>query len=306
MIKNKKDYFLNECPISRNEGLVRRSILGKDLFKLYESYHGKKIDEKYFKIDEEQKIYELYSEESGLIWYSPLFLGDGSYYKHLEKTFPWYYNPASWDKSKCLEDAVMLNPDWVVEIGCGDGWLLSRIQSHGIDCMGIEVNENAVDQCSSQGLSVITPDTDLKPKKGNGILCLLQTIEHLNDPLNIVSNYLNKLNPKYLIISAPCFESILGHSEDPLSWPPHHATSWSEKSMKYLGEKLGITLHSIDYSRLTFDQFRGCVSQQHNGRLFGLPNIPNKPFDKFFYWAGKLYGSHWATRSHSIYACFKC
>ena len=292
------------CPLSGKDGVVRRQITGRDLFQLYGSYFGQPIDIEHFDIADSQIITEFYSPDSGLIWYSPRILGDGNYYKHLNEVYPWYYNPASWDKSKCLEDAINLNPDWVVEIGSGDGWLLSKLQKQGIDCFGVEINDDAANHCRAKGLAVFKPQDDFQIPAGNGILCLLQTIEHLEDPLNTVRQYLDKFRPKHLIISGPCFKSLLGHTEDPLAWPPHHATSWSEKSMRYLGKKLGASFHSVEYSKLSFQQFRECVRRQRARQLFEAPHIPSAPFDHLLYWVGKVTRKHWATRAHSIYVRF--
>lgn len=293
------------CPLSGIPGRIRRSLTGQEIFSLYSSYHGIPLDKMHFCLPPELIINEYYSEESGLVWYHPRKLGNGAYYDHLSKTFPSYYNPGSWDKKECLKLICEQRPDWVVEVGSGDGWLLDRFLANDIDAYGIEINEESIRNCRRRGLKVVAPNTPFHPPEGVGVLCLLQTLEHLDDPLMVMQEYVQKFQPRYIHLSAPCFETLLGLTSDPLCWPPHHATSWSEKAMFNLGRKIGYECVSTTYSPITFTGFQLQQIKEPGAKFFLLPHIPGGLYGRIVFISKRIFGKSWSLRGHSIYTTFE-
>lgn len=301
----KKDKNSPNCPISGKPGEVRRSMTGKEIFDLYETYQLYAIKKEHFCIPFDAVVKEYYSEESGLVWYHPRQLGDGAYYAHLAEVNPGYYNPESWDKVECLNLLTEQRPDWVVEVGSGDGWLLDRLTGNGINAFGIEINAESSKRCRARGLKVLNPNDHFEPLQGNGILCLLQTLEHLDCPLQVMEDYVEKFHPRYIHLSAPCYESLLGHTSDPLAWPPHHATSWSERAMHCLGDKLGYTNISTSYSPLRYAEFAWKQKKEPAGKFFLLPRFPGGKLGRIAFTASRLFKKPWNTRAHSIYSVFE-
>jgi SAM-dependent methyltransferase len=227
-------------------------------------------------------------------------LGDGGYYTTLARIYPWYYNPGSWDKQTTLKLLTGTKATGVVEIGCGDGWLLAQLREHGLKAIGVEINPKEVESARKNGLSVFFPDEVSSETSSVDWLCLLQTIEHVENPVAFIKGYIDKFKPRSLIISAPCFESLLGFTKDPLSWPPHHATAWSKKAFETLGLALGFSVVKTAYSPLSYDEFCNRVRMEGANKLPGLPRIPSGRIGRYLFRAAQKIGLHWAVRGHSI------
>lgn len=288
------------CPLCGETGERRRRMTGAQLLSLYRSYLGKEFAADDFAVPPHQPIQEYFSAKCGLMFYSPGILGDGRYYARLHATYDWYYNPGSWDKRVTLAQIEELKPDWVVEVGCGDGWLLAAIQDAGIPAIGIEANEDAVRSCRARGLRVYRPQDEFAPPPGAGLLCLLQTIEHLDSPLETLAAYLRRTQPRHVLLSAPCHESLLGHTSDPLVWPPHHLTSWSERSLRTLADKTGCVLEKTLYSPLTYEELESRLAREKERRFAGLSFFPRGRLGRFVFRLRRRLGFHWCQRGHSI------
>ena len=290
----------NRCPLTGEPGRLRRRRNAAELASSYASYFGTALPshvvEKYFK--SEVAEYELSS--SGLRWYAPSELGDGEYYSTLAEIYPWYYRPGSWDKLVALEIIEKTKPGLVVEIGSGSGWFLSRLREHNIRSFGVEINASEVKTSRELGLSVYFPDEVPTGQPRADWLCLFQTVEHVSDPAGFLKNYITQFNPRRLLLTAPCFESVLGHAKDPLSWPPHHATAWSKKSFETLAKLLNFEVTDVQYSPLDYELFELYLQREGRRKLPGLPYFPTRRPGRLLFRICKKLGFNWATRGHSI------
>lgn len=96
----------------------------------------------------------------------------------------------------------------VLDIGCGDGELLSWLTRHRmVDGRGIEISQSGVSLCVASGLSVIQgdADTDLSdyPDKAFDYVVLSQTLQAMRDPKKVL-NELVRIS-RYAIVSVPNF-----------------------------------------------------------------------------------------------------
>lgn len=84
----------------------------------------------------------------------------------------------------------------VLEIGCGKGTFLAWMQARGLDCDGVEYSESAERDRQFTGTIHYGPmeDLDLPPASYDAIF-LLNTIEHLADPLAVVEKVQRMLRP---------------------------------------------------------------------------------------------------------------
>jgi hypothetical protein len=288
------------CPLTGKPGRVIRQRKPTELAESYASYCGASLPaqtiNKYFA----SEVTEYYLESSGLRWYTPCNLGDGEYYSTLASIYPWYYNPGSWDKLAALEIIANGHFAQVVEIGSGSGWFLSRLKERNIESFGVEINSQEVETCREQGLKVYFPDEVPAANSSVDCLCLFQTIEHVSDPAVFLKGYTQRFNPRELVLSAPCFQSLLGFTKDPLSWPPHHATAWSKKAFETLAELLGYRVVNALYTPLSFDELEARLQREGSRKLPGLPPIPNGRLGRYAFKVAQKLGFHWACRGHSI------
>jgi len=290
------------CPLTKAKGDLLRVRQPGELFTSYEKYLGQAFPETFKPIYFKEPVYEFESKVSGVRWYDPGLLGNGEYYSALEKTYSWYYRPGSWDKITAVEILRDLNPASILEIGCGDGWLLSRLRDAHLPACGVEINEEAAKKCRAQGLSVFLPGDDGLKNVKSEVLCLLQTIEHVSDPLGFMAGFVKQYDPQQILLSAPCFESVLGYTTDPLSWPPHHFTAWSIKGFQTLADLLGYKVTIVKYTPMSYAELNHRFEREGVRSLPDVPSIPYgfRGFLKYKFY--QLRGEPWACRGHSILA----
>jgi SAM-dependent methyltransferase len=288
------------CPITQAKGHLLRTRKPDELFSSYERYLGAPLPQEFYSLYFKEAIYEYESDVSGLRWYTPSLLGNGDYYAALARTYSWYYNPASWDKICALDRIQSLNPTNVVEIGSGDGWLLDKLKERKQPAYGIDINEPAVKKCRDRGLNAFLPgEAGLDAIRG-GVLCLLQTIEHVSNPLEFAAGFVRQLQPQNIVMSAPCFEGLLGHTNDPLVWPPHHATAWSQKAFETLAGLLGFKVSFVAYSPMNYRDLNDRLSREGSRKLPDVPFIPPGRIGSAMFKMHQLLGRPWACRGHSI------
>ncbi len=83
----------------------------------------------------------------------------------------------------------------VLDIGCGDGELLSLLaETRGVDARGLELGQSNVNQCVGRGLSVVQgdADTDLAdyPTAAFDHVILSQTLQAVHRPAHVVNEML--------------------------------------------------------------------------------------------------------------------
>ena len=105
--------------------------------------------------------------------------------------------------------AEMIKPgSRVLDIGCGDGTLLSILaDKHGVDGRGIELSQAGVNSCVAQGLSVIQGDADADlayyPDLAFDYAILSQTIQATYNPRHVLEQLLRI--GKHAVVSFPNF-----------------------------------------------------------------------------------------------------
>jgi homoserine O-acetyltransferase len=107
-----------------------------------------------------------------------------------------------------LIDSLIESNSRVLDLGCGDGELLSRlIEDKGVNGEGIEIDEDLVIHCVRRGLSVIHRDIerglDMYPNDTFDYAVLSQTIQTLRDPQKVLIE-LHRVARK-VIVSFPNF-----------------------------------------------------------------------------------------------------
>ncbi|MEZ5384378.1 MAG: methyltransferase domain-containing protein [Prosthecobacter sp.] len=289
------------CPLTGVSGRALRTRQPEELFDAYATHCRfpltNTLREKYFR----KPITEYFAATSGLRWYSPCRLGDSDFYEHLS-SFPDYYNPASWDKMAALRILREFGTKTVVDVGCGDGWLVREIQSSGLKAIGTDLNEDAIAKAQAKGLDVHRPDSSAIVGRQVEVLVSLQTLEHVREPVAWLKAQMQQFHPEKLILSVPAHDTMLGRSEEPLCWPPHHFTLWSAKAMKVLAQKIGFQLGSIDHEPNSWRRFNGTLSREGRRCLNGTPSFPKGRSGALLFQLLHMIGVPWIRRAHSLIA----
>lgn len=97
----------------------------------------------------------------------------------------------------------------ILDVGCGTGKLLSRLQSEGKECYGIEPSKEAseiakinlgnTDKIINKSIEDAINEI---PNDYFDVILFLDVLEHLIDPLNIIKQIKTKLNHDGVIISS--------------------------------------------------------------------------------------------------------
>ena len=299
------------CPLLGTAGMGLRQRTGEDLLALYQHWLGAAPPSEFHPKWFANTIVEYESKESGLRWYSPRVMADGAFYAWLGREFPWYYKPETWDKTKALAYLRAARVKSFVEVGCGNGSFIRMAALEGIDGAGIDLRAEVVAKARAEGLQVFTLDDTTSIKAPVEALCLFQTLEHLNAPAKEMRVWVERFRPRLLIVSVPCWDSYLGISTDPLSWPPHHATAWSGRALEVLGSQLGACSTEVFYQPLSLDDFCCAFARETVDNLDGVPlriANPSKTRIRWLrtkWWMGRLLRRPWAMRGHSVMAAMK-
>ncbi len=289
------------CPISQSPGVLLRQKHPNELFDSYERIDkiklSQKIKNKYFK----EEIGEYYSVHSDLRWYHPCELGDSDFYEELSLNSN-YYNFETWDKLKTLQLLKRYPDKSFIDVGCGEGWLVKKAMEIGLNITGVDINEKAINSAKLMGLPLFFPDDSALKEKTFDILVTLQTLEHVSEPRNWLANLMSTYKPKEIIIAVPAHDTMLGRTNEPLCWPPHHFTLWSERSIRVLAKQLDLNVLSVEYEPNTWGRFNNTLNREGRRNLNGTIHFPKGRKGKILFRICQLLKINWACRSHTLLA----
>lgn len=124
----------------------------------------------------------------------------------------------------------------VVDLGCGDGGLLSLIKD--IDSWGYDLSPKAVTAARDRGVDARLFDVCLTNSiKWADIAVTTEMLEHLIDPHGYVANIAH--NAKAIIASSPVFETPDHHYE-------FHTWAWDVAGFRLMIEAAGFTTYTHD------------------------------------------------------------
>ena len=99
-----------------------------------------------------------------------------------------------------------------LDIGCGHGGVCSELINKGFNVSGIEINDEAINSLRSKGFKTYHRDIT-KPLNINNnfdIILILDVLEHLFDPLQLLKEAKNITNKNgYIIVTTPLYFDIL-------------------------------------------------------------------------------------------------
>lgn len=201
----------------------------------------------------------LRCRECGLEYFSPAVAGDAMFYDELSATSTGYYVGDRWEFG---EIARMLKPEHrVLDIACGAGAFLARIQKLVSAAAGIDTNPEAVRRGQDAGLDVQLATLDAFAQdhpRAFDVVCALQVIEHLPKVLPFVRAALSCVKPGgCLIISVPNRARQNKAEFEPLDCPPHHMSRWTVRQLEKLGELTACDVRQTAFEILSLPGARG-------------------------------------------------
>ena len=198
---------------------------------LYRDKYAISVD-KYFIGVDNISVYKCMA--SGLMFYHPLAVGDSFFYEELQK-LGWYYPNWKWENQYV---ASFIKPEAeVLEIGCGDGHFLSRMQSDKkIIPTGIELNLQAAQNLRQKGIEVISETVEeyaKANKKKFDVVCCFQVLEHVPNIQEFIESCLSLLKIGGVLAFAVPNNVPFLYGYDvyhALNLPPHHQSLWNKET----------------------------------------------------------------------------
>ena len=222
-----------KSPLTGSDNVRLEKIIDKkEIIKGYLSF---KIDvSKYFSGTETVSIYKCL--DTGYRFYYPFNLsGDSAFYEHLQK-FDWFYMDWKWEYGSA--EKYIKRGDKVLEMGCGNTAFIKKMSEMGADCVGLELNEKAVQEGSAKGLTVLNQTMQDHAKKNPAtydVICSFQTIECISNIREVLEAMVMALKKGgRLIFGVPNNDSFIKLAPNYLNMPPQHMGLWNEDSLASL------------------------------------------------------------------------
>ena len=222
--------------------------------------------------------------ECDLSYYNYHLHDDEDLYKRLAKTH--YYPTFRSEYGVATEILQELKLQTLLEIGCGNGAFLDRIQHMIPMVMGSEYNTDAAKECQQRGLKVTTEDISTINIPID-VVCHFEVLEHVFDTKKLMHDTLWLLNPGgKLIIGTPDPDGILSvNGTGVLHLPPHHQFDFSKQTFEWLAGKYNLNLVDYRKTELTYHHYANYVKN-----LTGMPLT--QPDVVGFYETQKKYTNH--------------
>ncbi|MEP2668350.1 MAG: class I SAM-dependent methyltransferase [Cyclobacteriaceae bacterium] len=217
--------------------ILERELDSEQLIQKYSNKFG--IDVRYL-FEGTKSISIFRCLETGYRFYYPFNLsGDNNFYKHFGK-YDWYYLPWKWEHEACVKH--IKEKDRVLEVGAAVGDFLKQIKTlKHAECVGLEINTEAVFIANKKGIRVINQSIENHAKENfekYDVVVSFQVLEHVSNVKEVINSMIGCLKPGgKLVISVPNNDSFIKDNTLPseiLNMPPHHMGLWNESSLKNL------------------------------------------------------------------------
>ncbi|TCK07126.1 class I SAM-dependent methyltransferase [Marinobacterium mangrovicola] len=192
---------------------------------------------------------ELYKcEKTGYKYWLPNDISySETFYREISSCWPGYYRVDRWEHEVSLR--YLKNLDYILEIGCGPGHFLKKMERFGKKAVGIEFNKEAIDRkvtkfpIYSKDINVLSNE---EPCKYDAVYAF-QVLEHVKNPSDIIESSIKCLRPGGLLIfSVPNNEYVhFLNQEDPFDLPPHHLGHYTPLVFENIAKIYGLDILKV-------------------------------------------------------------
>ena len=189
--------------------------------------------------------------------------------------------------SSLSNEIIKLFPDAksVLEIGSNDGFLLSKLQGHGLQVTGIDASQRMCDIARSNGIEtlcrVFDSSTMEKDHSSFDLVIANNVFNHSNDPMDFlmgVSQILARTGT--FIFEVPATEAMVQSGRYDQIYL-EHVTYWTLESVTEALARAGLTMVRADYVNYHGGSIRGFARHAGDASLSANSEVAEKwRFDK--------------------------
>lgn len=169
----------------------------------------------------------------------PMTVGSDAFYTDITRNE--YYLTDRWDFHVAIKILRSAKSRSVLDVGCGQGAFLDMVtkQLPGMFCHGNDANP-AIREKLPQGV-ILHINLQDAPSDLDAVT-LFQVIEHVADPVGLLSESIAKVKPGGLVVvSVPDHSGAIRFFADShTAIPPHHVSIWTPSSLNSLLNQLGL------------------------------------------------------------------
>lgn len=133
----------------------------------------------------------------------------------------------------------------LLEVGCGNGWMLKSMQDLGWDVQGVDRDPAAVQYAKGQGLTVDLGTLETQRNSANyfDAVIMSHVIEHVHNPLGLLTECHRILKTGGRLVVVTPNSKSWGHKLFKEAWrglePPRHLHVFTPSALRDLAEKAG-------------------------------------------------------------------
>lgn len=162
----------------------------------------------------------------------------------------------------------------MLDVGCGEGWLLELAMKRGWQVCGTEFSPRAIEICKKRGIKmyagILKPETI--EEKDFDVIISSETIEHINNPREEILNIHQLLRIRGLFcITTPNFNSylrwIFKDKYDIIRYPGH-LSYYTKKTLNRLLSESGFKKVKLQTTGISFFHYQ--VSKREDDKSFAI------------------------------------
>jgi 2-polyprenyl-3-methyl-5-hydroxy-6-metoxy-1,4-benzoquinol methylase len=176
-------------------------------------------------------------------WRPAEVAGDERFYQTLASHWPEYYRDTRWEYRQAARQCT--SGARVLEVGCGRGYFLRKIEDRVASVEGVELNTEAAATKVTRAEIHTRPLAELlaSHRGSQDVVCSFQVIEHVVEPQRFIAECAELLKPGgVLMLSAPNHACEENRSlSDPFNLPPHHMGHFSAETFARVAPRFGFS-----------------------------------------------------------------
>lgn len=178
--------------------------------------------------------------------------------------------PQQWQHSVTMQVALLKQhlsaSARILEIGCGEGILLTELQQAGFTVMGIEASQSASHAARTAGLNVVTGYFPHSQIRGPfDCIVMSQVLEHLPHPQDILQEVAHLLTAggRLLLVQTHWLGLMpQRYQEKWYAWvPDQHFWHFTPRGLEALTAPLHFVRETVEYSSLVHTRPNGSLNQ---------------------------------------------